>query len=105
MQLNYQRERWDAYSRLNWASAMSRVPTCTTEQGKETECATTTGWVSWDIGLNYQWNAQLSASFTVVNLLDREYTRYQDVAGVTPSDTLYSTEPGRYFTVHAKYVF
>ncbi|RBM31652.1 TonB-dependent hemoglobin/transferrin/lactoferrin family receptor [Vibrio tarriae] len=105
VQLNYQRDRWDAYSRLNWASAMSRVPTCTTEQGKETECATTTGWVSWDIGLNYQWNAQLSASFNVVNLLDREYTRYQDVAGVTPSDTRYSTEPGRYFTVHAKYVF
>ncbi|KQB03610.1 ligand-gated channel [Vibrio metoecus] len=105
VQINYQREQWDAYSRLNWASAMNRVSTCVTDQGSETECATTAGWVSWDMGFNYQWNAQWSASFNVVNLLDKEYIRYQDVAGVAQSDTRYSTEPGRYFTLHAKYVF
>ncbi|OXX54361.1 MULTISPECIES: TonB-dependent hemoglobin/transferrin/lactoferrin family receptor [unclassified Vibrio] len=104
-QLNYQQQDWDAYARWNWASSMDRAPACSDDIGRKAQCAQTSAWSTVDLGVSYQVMRDLDVSLNIMNLFDREYVRYQDVAGVSQSQTLYSTEPGRYFTATAKYVF
>ena len=103
--LNYDNESLSAYTMLNWAQAMDDVPQCESDIGLTVDCATTSGWATVDMGVSYSWNFGLDVSANVINLFDKEYIRYQDVAGIIDSNKHYSTEPGRYFTVHAKYQF
>jgi len=84
---------------------MNRTPACATDIGLKTDCAATSGWGVLDMGASYYFSSGLEISANVVNLFDREYIRYQDVAGISSSATKYSTEPGRYFTFNAKYIF
>ncbi|WP_063660474.1 TonB-dependent hemoglobin/transferrin/lactoferrin family receptor [Aliivibrio fischeri] len=103
--ITYDLEKLSAYSSLNWASSMDRVPQCATNIGMATECATTSSWATVDLGVNYAVTTDFNISANVINLFDKEYIRYQDVAGIMDSAKGYSTEPGRYFTVNAKYIF
>lgn len=103
--LTYDNESLSAYTTLNWAAAMDRVPLCATDNGISADCAMTSNWATLDLGLKYNVNKNLSISTNIINLLDKEYIRYQDVAGVMDSVKGYSTEPGRYFTANAKYIF
>lgn len=103
--LNYDKESLSAYTMLNWAQAMDDVPQCQSDIGLAVDCATTSGWATVDMGVSYSWDFGLDVSANVINLFDKEYIRYQDVAGIIDSHKYYSTEPGRYFTVHAKYQF
>lgn len=103
--VTYDLEKLSAYSTINWATAMDRVPECVTAIGMQTKCATTSNWATVDLGINYAFSSDFNLSANIINLLDKEYIRYQDVAGVMDSAKGYSTEPGRYFTVNAKYVF
>ncbi|MUL03904.1 TonB-dependent hemoglobin/transferrin/lactoferrin family receptor [Aliivibrio fischeri] len=103
--ITYDLEKLSAYSSLNWASSMDRVPQCATNIGMATECATTSSWATVDLGVNYAVTTDFNISANVINLFDKEYIRYQDVAGIMDSAKGYSTEPGCYFTVNAKYVF
>ncbi|MBW3695455.1 TonB-dependent hemoglobin/transferrin/lactoferrin family receptor [Vibrio sp. T187] len=105
VELTYDNESFSAYSMVNWAQAMDRVPECATDIGLATECATTSGWATIDLGISYAFNGGLDISANVVNLLDKNYIRYQDVGGISDDAKGYSTEPGRYFTVNAKYEF
>ena len=84
---------------------MDNLTQCDEYLGIVTDCAATDVWASVDLGLSYSWNFGLDVSANVINLFDKEYIRYQDVAGIADSNKLYSTEPGRYFTVNAKYEF
>jgi len=104
-QLRYDNQALSAYTMLNWAQAMNKVPECETDIGLATDCATTAGWATVDMGVSYSWNFGLDVSANVINLLDKEYIRYQDVAGIMDENKHYSTEPGRYFTVNARYEF
>ncbi|WP_415720006.1 TonB-dependent hemoglobin/transferrin/lactoferrin family receptor [Photobacterium ganghwense] len=104
-QLNYHSDKLDAFLRANYAGAMSRTPTCQDSAKVEQECATTSGWLTMDLGVGYHFTPDLRVNLTVHNVLDDEYTRYQDVAGLAKSNTLYSSEPGRYFNVNARYSF
>ena len=101
----YHDSAFSAYAQVNWAQAMDNVPQCEDDLGIVTDCATTSGWASVDLGVSYSWNFGLDVSANVMNLFDKEYIRYQDVAGIANSNKIYSTEPGRYFTVNAKYAF
>ncbi|OLQ81632.1 ligand-gated channel [Photobacterium proteolyticum] len=105
VELNYDQEAMNAYARLNWADAMDRTPGCSTDIGLKTDCAQTSGWASVDVGVGYSFTRDLELNVNVINLFDREYTRYQDVAGVSQDQTRFSSEPGRYFTVNARYAF
>ncbi|MGF1709599.1 TonB-dependent hemoglobin/transferrin/lactoferrin family receptor [Vibrio kagoshimensis] len=104
-EVTYDNQAFSAYTMVSWAQAMDKVPECETDIGLATACATTAGWASVDMGMSYAWDFGLNLSANVINLFDKEYIRYQDVAGVMDSNKGYSTEPGRYFTVNAKYVF
>ncbi|PKG37891.1 TonB-dependent hemoglobin/transferrin/lactoferrin family receptor [Psychromonas sp. Urea-02u-13] len=105
VELNYDHTDFNAYARLNWADAMNRTPSCSSELGLKTECAQTSSWATFDLGAGYSITQNFDVNVNVINLLDRQYTRYQDVAGVSESATRFSTEPGRYFTVNARYAF
>lgn len=104
-QLNFQNDKLDAFLRVNYAGSMDRTPSCYSELGIKEECAATSGWVTADLGLSYYLIPDLRLSAAVFNLFDSEYTRYQDVAGMSAADTRYSSEPGRYFNINAKYSF
>ncbi|HHX8499489.1 TonB-dependent hemoglobin/transferrin/lactoferrin family receptor [Vibrio diabolicus] len=103
--LNYQQQDFNAFATWNWAGSMDRVPSCQTSLGQKTECAQTDSWNTLDLGASYQITKDFRLSATIINLFDKEYIRYQDVAGIADESKRYSTEPGRYFTVNAKYIF
>ncbi|WP_412177936.1 TonB-dependent hemoglobin/transferrin/lactoferrin family receptor [Photobacterium galatheae] len=103
--LMYQQDSWDGFMRVNYAGAMDKVPSCQDDLGMRQTCATTAGWMTVDAGMGYDLTPDFRVNAAVHNLFDREYTRYQDVAGVTKAQTTFSTEPGRYFSVNAKYRF
>ncbi|HCG8267500.1 TPA: TonB-dependent hemoglobin/transferrin/lactoferrin family receptor [Vibrio parahaemolyticus] len=103
--LNYQQQDFNAFATWNWAGSMDRVPSCQTLLGQKTECAKTEAWNTLDLGASYQITKDFRLSATIINLFDKEYIRYQDVAGIADESKRYSTEPGRYFTVNAKYIF
>ncbi|MGR5076235.1 TonB-dependent hemoglobin/transferrin/lactoferrin family receptor [Photobacterium swingsii] len=102
IQFDYNVDNITAFSRINFAAAMpsGRVPKC---QGSE--CATTNSWTTLDLGASYQVTKDLTIYATMINAFNKEYIRYQDVAGISNSATSYSTEPGRYFNVNANYQF
>ncbi|HGY9610408.1 TonB-dependent hemoglobin/transferrin/lactoferrin family receptor [Vibrio harveyi] len=105
VQLDYMSQKLGAYVAWNWAAAMDRVPKCQTSLGLATECAQTSAWNTFDIGATYRVTKDLRLSANIVNLLDKEYIRYQDVAGIAEESKRYSTEPGRYVTLNVKYEF
>lgn len=104
-QLDYLAEDWDGFVRANYAGAMARVPTCYGELGMAETCAETSGWLTVDLGAGYFVTPDFRLNLAIHNLLDRDYTRYQDVAGVAAKDTTFSSQPGRYFNINAKYSF
>ncbi|GMM74855.1 TonB-dependent hemoglobin/transferrin/lactoferrin family receptor [Vibrio alginolyticus] len=104
-EVRYTNQDFNAYALLSWANAMDRVPTCQSDIGLAVDCAQTSSWSTVDLGATYHVTKDLRLSATVVNLFDKEYIRYQDVAGIAEENKHYSTEPGRYFTLNAKYEF
>ena len=105
VKLTYELEELTVYSLFDWADSMNRTPACATDIGLKTDCAATSGWGVLDMGASYYFSSGLEISANVVNLFNREYIRYQDVAGISSSAAKYATEPGRYFTFNAKYIF
>ncbi|MEI8594741.1 TonB-dependent hemoglobin/transferrin/lactoferrin family receptor [Photobacterium sp. Hal280] len=103
--LSYQQDSLNGFLRVNYAAAMDQVPSCEDGLGIRQNCATTAGWMTMDAGVGYDVTPDFRINAAVHNLFDREYTRYQDVAGVTEAQTTFATEPGRYFSVNAKYRF
>ena len=105
VQLDFERDNLSAYLRMNWATAMTHTPTCENELGMEVSCDQTRAWQSFDTGVSViLWN-DLTLSANVINLLNKEFKRYQDIAGLGKHQTSFSTEPGRYITLNAKYEF
>lgn len=103
--LLYQQDSWQGFVRVNYAGAMDNVPGCQDELGISQRCAATSGWMTLDAGAGFNLSPDFRINASVHNLFDRQYTRYQDVAGVSEAQTTFSTEPGRYFSVNAKYRF
>ncbi|OAN10960.1 hypothetical protein A3K86_18425 [Photobacterium jeanii] len=107
IKFDYSLDQITAYSRLNFAGAMplSRTPTCYNNVEMKVPCATTDAWATVDLGLSYNITKNFRVNANVINLFNKEYIRYQDVAGIGESAKQYSTEPGRYFNVNANYQF
>ncbi|WP_043157134.1 TonB-dependent hemoglobin/transferrin/lactoferrin family receptor [Aeromonas diversa] len=91
----------------NYAAAMSQVPRCEDQRsGYRGACLGTPGWLSLDLGLDWQASDALKINATVGNLLDARYIRYQDVAGQAPgSNTSLYTQSGRYLSASLNYRF
>ena len=105
LELDYDDETFSAYGLLSWATAMSRVPVCQDNLGIIGACAKASSWIALDVGGSYKPISQLKLSANLMNLFDRNYTRYQDVAGILATDTHYMSQAGRYFTLNMRYEF
>ena len=103
--LNYDDGAINSYVRLNWADKMERTTVCVNELKMEVDCATTSGWGSVDIGAGYSFDENSYVSINVINVFDREFVRYQDIAGLESLHETFSTESGRHFTINARYAF
>ena len=105
VQLDYEQNALSGYLRMNWAAEMTRTPVCNNQLQLEVPCDQTQAWQSLDAGASVVLWDHLTLSANVINLLDSQFTRYQDIAGLGKHQTSFSTEPGRYFTLNAKYEF
>ncbi|PKF79765.1 ligand-gated channel [Vibrio sp. vnigr-6D03] len=105
VQLDYEQNALSGYLRMNWAAEMTRTPVCNNQLQVEVPCDQTQAWQSLDAGASVVLWDDLTLSANVINLLDNQFTRYQDIAGLGKHQTSFSTEPGRYFTLNAKYEF
>lgn len=103
--LNYDDGSLNSYLRINWADNMTRTTTCEVRVGVEGDCAETAGWATLDAGVGYNFDKRTRINFNVLNLLDREYVMYQDIAGQTSEQKKWLYASGRYFTVNARYAF
>lgn len=82
---------------LNWAKGMTKV-----NEGE----VETAGFVTLDWLASYQLADAVSLNLAVKNLLDKEYSRYESIAGShAESDLSSKTEPGRYITASVKFHF
>ncbi len=96
---DYFRGAFSMDAMLKWADGMSKHPE---------DAYTTDSHVSVDLFARYDFNNHFKLSAGIVNLFDEEYIRYARVAGIPDSDTRdwsAFTEPGRTFSLSAKYVF
>lgn len=103
--LDYEDGAFNGFVQLNWADHMNRTTKCTNQQQMEVDCATTAGWGAVDVGAGYDFGNNASINLNIINLFDREYVPYQDIAGMESLHEKWQTESGRYFTVNARYAF
>lgn len=106
LSLNYQladlKLSLDAYG----AAAMNRVPQCQEALlGINGDCTRSAGWFSLDLHGRYQVTPALTLDMAIRNLNDREYRRYQDIAGLSPEQISSVTQPERSVSVAIRYEF
>jgi len=95
--INYESEIFSTELILNWADKMTKVNT------GETEVA---GYGSLDWIFNMEIIDNLRFNLSITNILDKEYVRYNNVAGHAANSSLdFSTESGREFAATIKYAF
>lgn len=102
---DYNWKNLDIYSRVNYASSMGRTPVCHNDIGVVQKCATTSGWATLDAGASYKINKKISFSVAAYNLLNKRYTKYQDVKGRTEDLTEFDARASRYFNANLKVEF
>ncbi|WP_058119767.1 TonB-dependent hemoglobin/transferrin/lactoferrin family receptor [Photobacterium kishitanii] len=101
--LDYSQD-FDAFVRWNFAAAMNKVPQCG-DSVDPLSCSRTSGWGTVDLGFSYEPINNLSVNANINNILNHEYIRYQDVAGLSEYNNRYNTEAGRNFNVSMSYKF
>ncbi|MBQ4836168.1 TonB-dependent hemoglobin/transferrin/lactoferrin family receptor [Pseudoalteromonas luteoviolacea] len=93
----YELDNWSVTAAFKAAKRMTKVPA--------DDKVKTAGWGTVDLFAEYDFgNFRLNAG--VFNLLDKEYTPYESVAGQSADAALGQyTQPGRNFALNAKYTF
>ncbi|MBQ4812321.1 TonB-dependent hemoglobin/transferrin/lactoferrin family receptor [Pseudoalteromonas luteoviolacea] len=94
----YEADNWSVTAAFKAAKRMTKVP--------DEKRVTTSGWGTVDVFADYDLgNWKLNAG--IFNLLDKEYTPYESVAGLSRSTTNLAdyTQPGRYLAASARFTF
>lgn len=95
--INISGDNWSSDFIVNWARAMNKV-----NEGD----ADTSGYAVFDWILDYSFNDAVKASVVVNNILDKEYIRYNNIAGhAIDADLDYFTAQGRNMRVNVSYSF
>ena len=100
--LNYQYDNLRLSGLVNGASEMTNVTTCVDSRTGPQDCPAPAGWVIVDLAAQYEVYAHFKVNLSIKNLLDKEYVRYQDVAGTSGYQP---TQPGRTFSASVSYQF
>ncbi|AQS36713.1 hypothetical protein Sps_01547 [Shewanella psychrophila] len=100
--LNYRYDNLRLSGLVNGASEMANVTTCVDPLTGPQDCPAPAGWVIVDLAAQYEVYAHFKVNLSIKNLLDKEYVRYQDVAGTSGYQP---TQPGRTFSASVSYTF
>lgn len=95
---------FDAFARLNFASSMNKVPMCHSK-GTTSECTKTSGWGTFDLGFSYEPISNLTLNANLNNIFDREYMKYNTVAGMKDASIFYNSQVGRNFNLSLHYQY
>lgn len=95
---------FDAFVRLNFAAGMNKVPLCG-DGNSESKCANTSGWSTVDLGMSYEPVRDLHINANINNLFNRDYTVYQDIAGISDANEFYNSQDGRNVNISLNYQF
>ena len=87
---------------INGAAKMTNVTTCVDPFLGSQDCPAPAGWGIVDLAAQYELGAHLKFNLSIKNLLDKEYVRYQDVAGTLGYQP---TQPGRTFSASISYKY
>ena len=99
----WQDMRFSAY--VYGQQSMSKVPNCADPfLGSLGKCRGAESWLVTDLTWQYQITPSLVTNVALNNLFDKEYTRYQDIAGLAVS-ALDVSQPGRNFSASIRYTF
>ncbi|NRA84197.1 MAG: TonB-dependent receptor, partial [Gammaproteobacteria bacterium] len=100
--INYQSDKLRLSALVNGAARMTNVATCVNANTGDQACPAPDGWTIVDVAAQYQINPHLKFNLAIKNMLDKEYVRYQDVAGTYGYRP---TQPGRTFSASVTYKF
>ncbi|BAJ02635.1 TonB-dependent hemoglobin/transferrin/lactoferrin family receptor [Shewanella violacea] len=100
--LNYQYDNLRLSGLVNGASEMTNVTSCVDPLTGAQDCPAPAAWVIVDLAAQYEVYAHFKVNLSIKNLLDKEYVRYQDVAGTSGYQP---TQPGRSFSASVSYKF
>lgn len=106
--VNYTYKKLELVSRLNYAAAMNKVPTCVYERNNtnvEDSCTKTAGWATLDTGITYNHKKNITFSLYGFNLLNKRHENYQDVRGSLEGSTDFYARVGRYFNASLRMEF
>ena len=105
MDINYQINDLSVSALIYGQLEMDDVPVCQQAfTNRVMDCATSDSWWTTDLHLGYQAWDTLTLNLALNNVFDREYTRYQEVAGSLPL-TQDLTQPSRNLSFSARYQF
>lgn len=97
-----EQEKWNFNTALRFADDMDKVR----KDAKGNEYAKAAGWGVVDMYAQFNPMQDLQLNVGLFNLFDKEYTRYERIAGRDAgSDNSLMTEPGRNLSARVKYVF
>ncbi len=102
---NYQWQDLALSAQLYGQQSMSKVPECQAPfLGHIGDCHTSKSWWVADAQAEYQITENFIVNLALNNLFDKQFTRYQDIAGLAPTERDYS-QPGRNFIASIRYTF
>ena len=104
--INYQWQDLTLTTLAHGEAAMNKVPQCQNQfTGFLGDCRKSNGWFNLDLLAEYQVTADLKINLSVRNLFDRQYSRYQDLAGLLPNANIDVSQPGRHLSAAIRYQF
>jgi iron complex outermembrane receptor protein len=100
--INYQHDNLRFSALVNGAVEMTNVAICINAFTGAQDCPAPDGWMIVDLVGQYEGSLPLKLTLSIKNLLDKEYVRYQDVAGTSGYQL---TQPGRTISASISYEF
>jgi iron complex outermembrane receptor protein len=90
IQLDYEKNRWSAGSRIRFASAQNRI-----DETSKQEVGKTPGYAVLDVYGNYRLNKTLNLRYGVDNVLDKTYAEHSSRSNLLDNEAIKVNEPGR----------
>jgi iron complex outermembrane receptor protein len=90
IQLDYEKNRWSAGSRIRFANAQNRI-----DENSKQEVGTTPGYAVLDVYGNYRLNKTLNLRYGVDNVMDKTYAEHSSRSNLLDNEAIKVNEPGR----------
>ncbi|NRA61749.1 MAG: TonB-dependent receptor, partial [Psychrobium sp.] len=102
LSVNYNHNKLRLSGLINGAAKMTNTTTCIDPFLGSQDCSVPAGWAIVDVAAQYQLAVNLKFNLSIKNVFNKEYTRYQDVAGTSG---YLPTQPGRSLSASVSYQY